>query len=83
MATIIIVDRIGVNSRLEQLAREVDGTAIQMSAGYWPQPVARELNRVLGFKNELVSMKSSRIKKYLERRLSRAPLEDFIGLSDE
>jgi len=83
MATIIIVDRIGANSRIERLAQEVDGTIIQMSAGYWPQQVARELNRVLGFEHELVNMKQARIGKYLERKLRRAPLEDFIGLSGE
>lgn len=33
VATIILVDRIGANSRIEQLAREVEGTIIQMSAG--------------------------------------------------
>jgi len=34
MATIILVDRIGANSRIERMAEEVQGTIIQMSAGY-------------------------------------------------
>jgi hypothetical protein len=83
LATIIIVDRIGANSRIERLAQAVDGTIIQMSAGYWPQQVARELHRVVGFKHELVNMKPARIEKFLERRLRHAPLEEFIGLHDE
>jgi len=83
LATIIIVDRIGANSRIERLAQAVDGTIIQMSAGYWPQQVARELHRVLGFKHELVNMKPARIEKYLERKLSQAPLEDFIGQNNK
>ena len=37
MATIILVDRIGANSRIERMAEEVQGTIIQMSAGYWPR----------------------------------------------
>ncbi|NOT61739.1 MAG: CfrBI family restriction endonuclease, partial [Acidobacteria bacterium] len=37
LATIILVDRIGANSRIERLAQGVEGTIIQMSAGYWPQ----------------------------------------------
>jgi len=83
LATIIIVDRIGANSRIERLAQEVDGTIVQMSAAYWPQQVARELNRVLGFEHELINMKQVRIGRFLERKLSQAPLEDFIGLVDE
>jgi hypothetical protein len=83
LATIIIVDRIGANSLIERLAQAVDGTIIQMSAGYWPQQVARELNRVVGFKHELVNMKPARIEKFLERGLRHAPLEEFIGLHDE
>jgi hypothetical protein len=83
MATIIIVDRIGTNSRIERLAQEVNGTIVQMSAGYWPQLVARELNRVLGFKHDLVNMEPARIEKYLERKLGQVPLEDFIGLNGE
>jgi hypothetical protein len=83
LATIIIVDRIGANSRIGRLAQEVDGTIVQMSAAYWPQQVARELNRVLGFEHDLVNMKQARIGRFLERKLSQAPLEDFIGLVDE
>jgi hypothetical protein len=80
LATIILVDRIGANSRIERLAQEVNGTIIQMSAGYWPQQVARELNRVLGFEHKLVQMKPAQIEKFLERELSQVPLENFIGL---
>jgi hypothetical protein len=54
-----------------------------MSTGYWPQHVARELNRVLGFKHELINMEPSRIEKFLERKLGQVPLEDFIGLNGE
>lgn len=79
MATIIIVDRIGAGSRIEELAKEVDGTIIQMSMGYWPQQVARELNRTLGYKHKLVNMKQSAIGEYLKSQLRKVPLEEFIG----
>ncbi len=78
MATIIIVDRIGANSRIERLAREVNGTIVQMSAGYWPQQVVRELNQTLGFKHELLDMDHGAIEKYLKRKLGTVPLEKFI-----
>lgn len=81
MATIIIVDRIGANSRIERLARDVDGTIVQMSMGYWPQQVARELRRVLDYEHKLADMDQSQVGPYLRTQLSEVPLEDFIGLN--
>jgi len=82
MATIILVDRIGANSRIERLAEEVQGMIIQMSAGYWPKQVAIVLNRTLGFKHELIRMDDNQIEEYLAKSIRRVPLEEFIGLSD-
>jgi hypothetical protein len=83
LATIVLVDRIGANSRIETLAQGVEGTVTQMSASYWPQQVARELHRVLGFKHKLVNMKQTQIESYLRERLQQAPLEVFIGLKND
>ncbi|HLF27475.1 MAG TPA: CfrBI family restriction endonuclease [Anaerolineae bacterium] len=83
LATIIIVDRVGLGSRIERLAQAVDGTIVQMSAAYWPQQVARELNRVLGFKHELVNMDQARIGKYLEQKVRQVPLDDFALVNEE
>lgn len=82
MGTIILVDRIGPNSRIEKLAEKVGGTIIQMSAGYWPQQVARTLNKMVGFRHELTRLNHSEIKEFLTSGIRRVPLEDFIGLSD-
>ncbi len=82
MATIIIIDRISAHSRIEELAKSVGGTVIQMCAGYWPQQVARELNRTLGFQHPLVDMPQHEIGDFLEQRLAQVPLESFIGLVD-
>ena len=46
MATIIIVDRIGERSRIERLAKEIDGTIIQMSMSYWPKSIAIKLREI-------------------------------------
>jgi hypothetical protein len=81
MATIILVDRIGPNSRIERLAEQANGKIIQMSAGYWPQQVSVELNRVVGFRHELLKMKPELIGGFLRRQLARVPLEDFIEAS--
>ncbi len=79
MATIIIVDRIGANSKIEELAKNAKGKIIQMSAGFWPQKVAAELEHVLGYKHELVNMEQAKIGEYLRNKLETAPLEKFIA----
>lgn len=81
MATIILVDRIGANSRIERMAQAVEGTIIQMSAGYWPKQVALILNEVTGYKHALVKMNDREVAAYLTDAVQHAPLEQFIGLS--
>lgn len=80
VATIVLVDRIGANSRIERLAEEVDGSIIQMSAGYWPQQIAQILNRKMGFVHPLVKMDQASIHSYLETAITSVPLAQFIGL---
>lgn len=82
MATIILVDRIGANSRIERMAEEVQGTIIQMSAGYWPRQVAQVLNHTFGFKHDLIHMTDSETEKYLRKAMKKVPLEQFIGLTE-
>lgn len=79
MATIIIVDRIGADSRIVKLARDIDATVIQMSGGFWPKQVAQELSRVLGFEHPITTMGEEEMARYLKREIEGVPLEDFIG----
>ncbi|MCJ7583780.1 MAG: CfrBI family restriction endonuclease [Anaerolineales bacterium] len=81
MATIILVDRIGANSRIERMAEEVQGTIIQMSAGYWPRQIAQVLNKSLGFKHDLLRMSDGETEEYLRKVMRNIPLDQFIGLS--
>ncbi len=79
LATIIIVDRIGKNSRIVELAQQIKGTIIQMSANYWPQQIASILSETLGFEHELTTMPEDQIESYLKTKLEQVPVEDFIG----
>ncbi len=81
MATIILVDRIGKNSRIEKMAEEIDGTIVQMSAGFWPQQIAQILNVTLGLEHPLVNMLKNDVEEYLRKAMQNVPLEEFIGLS--
>jgi hypothetical protein len=79
MATIIIVDRIGARSNIVEMARQVNGHIVQMSATYWPQEVARHLYDIFGFEHELLNMEQSQIEGYLRDKLSSVPLESFLA----
>lgn len=83
MATIILVDRIGANSRIERMAEEVQGTIIQMSSGYWPKQVAQVLSGTFGYRHELTRMSDGETEKYLQKAMQKVPLEDFIGLPEK
>ena len=50
-----------------------------MTMGYWPQQVAIELNKVLGFKHPILKMNQTEIGKYLQREVKKVPLKEFIG----
>lgn len=78
MGTIIIVDRIGERSAIQNLANEIDGTIVQMSAGYWPQRIARKLYDILGYRHALIDMDYDDIEDYLRQQLTEVPLMEFI-----
>ena len=48
VSTFIIVDRIGRGSSVPDLAAQINGTIVQMSANDWVQTLGDELSRVLG-----------------------------------
>lgn len=80
MATLIIVDRIGERSRIQKLAQSIEGTIVQMSAGYWPQRVAVTLHQILGFEHPILAMEQSDVGDFLKARLQDVPLETFVNL---
>ena len=82
MATIILVDRIGSNSRIETLAREVGGSIVQMSASFWIRQVVQVLNASLGFEHALLTMNNDQVDAFLHEQIQQTPLEEFIGLSN-
>lgn len=79
MATFIIVDRLGRDSKVAKLAKDIEGDIIQMSGSYWPCEVASLLHEKFGFEHELIHMEQARIEDYLKARLQAVPLESFIN----
>jgi len=82
LATIIIVDRIGKNSRIEKLAQKVGGSIVQMSMSYWPKQVARELNKAVGYSHKILTLSDESFERYIRREIQKVPLEKLIGLQE-
>ena len=45
MSTIVILDRIGQNSRIKELASAINGEIVQMSMSYWVKEIAQILKK--------------------------------------
>jgi hypothetical protein len=74
---------VGPRSGIRKLAEEIDGTIVQMSAGYWPKRIALTLNSLVGLQHPLIEMDTDDIEEFLEKRLADVPLRDFIRSATE
>jgi hypothetical protein len=79
VTTNIIVDRIGKGSRIQELAREIDGYIVQMSASYWPITVAGILDEILGWPHPVLRMSETEFETWLKTSLREAPLTNWIS----
>lgn len=78
MATIIIVDRIGPKSNIQELANRIEGDVVQMSMAYWPQEVAKILEQRMGFNHPLVYMPRNEVHNYLSEAIRHVNLENYL-----
>nr|WP_245523754.1 CfrBI family restriction endonuclease [Treponema brennaborense] len=78
MSTIILVDRIGERSRIVDMAKNIDGTIIQMSMSNWVKEVATVLKQKTNYKAEILSLSDDDCKEYIEKKLKNIDLHLFI-----
>jgi CfrBI restriction endonuclease len=78
MATLIIVDRIGANSRIVEMANNIDGDIVQMASSLWPKSVAEILAKRTGFKHEILNMNTAQVDKYLEKKVLDLAIEELV-----
>jgi hypothetical protein len=86
MRTIIIVDRVGRNSRIIELALEIDGRVIQMSASDWAMQLGAEMEVAFpGYTSPLSGLSHREYVKAIELGVASAPLEQIfeIAVSDD
>lgn len=83
MRTFIIVDRVGKGSRIPQLAAEIDGSIIQMSANDWALTLGDELESSLdGYLSPLRGMSHSEYEAAVRAGVRNAPLFEVVGHHD-
>lgn len=82
--TIIIVDRVGKNSRVIQQAKEINSSIVQMSHADWAFQLGQILEKVLlGFTSPFSNLSSKEISSYIEQGVKSAPLEAILKLAIE
>jgi hypothetical protein len=83
MATIIIVDAIGTNSKVRELAKEAKGEIVQMSASYWIREVIQMIKKAApSFKHELLRSSDAEIDAYLKANLPKIDVFSFLSDAD-
>lgn len=82
MGTYIIVDRIGENSKIEELANGVGGEIVQMSLAYWPRTIAELLKRDVGYIHPILKMSDSELPSYLEKELKKINVVQYVNNAD-
>lgn len=78
--TIILVDKIGDGSRIEDMARVIGGYIIQMSGTYWVHKLANTIKEVFPFyRNPLINMTKEKSLDYLKKEMPKIDLSKFLS----
>lgn len=80
MATIIIVDRIGQNSRIETLAKRIKGDIVQMSGSFWPVQIAKILKNSLGYRHPILKVPQDKLSAYLKTKIAQIAFEEILNV---
>jgi hypothetical protein len=86
LKTIIIVDVVGKNSSILELAKKVDGVIVQMSSTDWVQVLGEELELALDdYVSPLRKMSHASYVDFIEKGVALAPIEHVfkIAIPDE
>jgi hypothetical protein len=78
MSTIILVDRIGVKSRISDMAQKIDGKIIQMSMTYWVKEVAEVLHEKMGFNHKLLKLNGEESIEFINKHMKNIDLKQFV-----
>ena len=78
MSTIVIVDRIGQNSRIKELANAINGEIVQMSMSYWVKEIAQILKGKINFTHPILTMSNDDSLTFIREQIIKVKLQDFL-----
>lgn len=78
MSTIILVDRIGEGSRITEMAKEINGSIVQMSMAYWVKEVADILNQKLSYMHPILKHTQEMSLEYISKEIKNIDLKQFM-----
>ena len=78
MTTIIIVDSLGTQSRVPELAGEIGGDIVQMSRPVWVKDVAQALKDKLDYDHAILQMSDEDALRFVRQKAQEIPLERFL-----
>jgi hypothetical protein len=78
MKTIVLIDRIGEGSRIVEMAKNIDGSIIQMSMNYWVYEIAETIEKSIGYRHEILNLPKEKSIEYIELKMKAIDLKKFI-----
>jgi len=78
LPTFVIVDRIGSQSNIREMAEEIDGEIVQMSMSYWPKQVGKKLEEKIGYESSIKNIDESDIEEELKDRMESVDVSKFL-----
>ena len=77
--TFIVVDRLPRSEKTQRAAARIEAEIVQMSLRYWVRDLAQRLGERMGVRHELQRMQDDDIEAYLEGRLDRIRVQEFLS----
>lgn len=78
MSTIVLVDRIGDRSRIQELAQAIHGDIVQMSMSYWVKETAHILKDKLGLTTDFLNVSDEESLELIEQKMHSVDLSRFV-----
>ncbi len=82
-STIILVDNIGENSRITEMAKAIDGTILQMREHYWVYSLAQTLEKKCGYHSEILDGSKEDSLHYIDDKMKAVNLAEFLRLAGD
>lgn len=80
MTTIILIDKIGENSRAKNLASRISGYLIQMSGTYWVKELAKDIHETApSFNNQLLHITDEESIQYIKNEVAKIDMSVFLS----